>query len=243
MIDFALRRATNVHHQAYRQQGRTRRPHASPAGGAVVHRPVRRRQVDHRQSGGSRASCAGVHTLMLDGDNVRHGLNNDLGFTEADRVENIRRIGEVAKLMTEAGLLVLCSFISPFRAERRMVRELVGGEIHRGFRRYAASSNASLAIPKASTAGRWPARSRTSPASINPTNAGKSRAASDGREQGSRPAGDRSRRGAGAARDLVRRLRRFLRRDLRDCRNVDFSARARSFTGKSMTGATAPSHR
>ena len=67
----------------------------------------------------------GVHTLMLDGDNVRHGLNKDLGFTEADRVENIRRIGEVAKLMTEAGLVVLCSFISPFRAERRMVRELV----------------------------------------------------------------------------------------------------------------------
>jgi bifunctional enzyme CysN/CysC len=67
----------------------------------------------------------GIHTLMLDGDNVRHGLNRDLGFTEADRVENIRRVGEVAKLMTEAGLIVLCSFISPFRAERRMVRELL----------------------------------------------------------------------------------------------------------------------
>src|SRR5690242_585088 len=62
---------------------------------------------------------------MLDGDNVRHGLNKDLGFTEADRVENIRRVGEVAKLMTEAGLVVLCSFISPFRAERRMIRELM----------------------------------------------------------------------------------------------------------------------
>ena len=67
----------------------------------------------------------GVHTIMLDGDNVRHGLNRDLGFTESDRVENIRRIGEVAKLMTDAGLIVLCSFISPFRAERRMVRELL----------------------------------------------------------------------------------------------------------------------
>jgi len=55
---------------------------------------------------------------------VRHGLNRDLGFTDADRVENIRRVGEVAKLMTEAGLIVICSFISPFRAERRMVREL-----------------------------------------------------------------------------------------------------------------------
>jgi bifunctional enzyme CysN/CysC len=66
----------------------------------------------------------GRHTMLLDGDNVRHGLNRDLGFTDADRVENIRRVGEVAKLMTEAGLIVICSFISPFRAERRMVREL-----------------------------------------------------------------------------------------------------------------------
>ena len=70
----------------------------------------------------------GVHTVMLDGDNVRHGLNRDLGFTEPDRVENIRRIGEVAKLMTDAGLIVLCSFISPFRAERRMVRELLDSD-------------------------------------------------------------------------------------------------------------------
>jgi bifunctional enzyme CysN/CysC len=67
----------------------------------------------------------GVHTILLDGDNIRHGLNRDLGFTEGDRVENIRRTGEVAKLMVEAGLVVLCSFISPFRAERRMVRELL----------------------------------------------------------------------------------------------------------------------
>jgi bifunctional enzyme CysN/CysC len=62
---------------------------------------------------------------MLDGDNVRQGLNRDLGFTEADRVENIRRVGEVAKLMADAGLIVLCAFISPFRAEREMVRELM----------------------------------------------------------------------------------------------------------------------
>jgi bifunctional enzyme CysN/CysC len=65
---------------------------------------------------------------MLDGDNVRHGLNRDLGFTDADRVENIRRVGEVAKLFVDAGTVVLCSFISPFRAERRMVRELVGAD-------------------------------------------------------------------------------------------------------------------
>jgi bifunctional enzyme CysN/CysC len=67
----------------------------------------------------------GCHTYMLDGDNVRHGLSKDLGFTQADRVENIRRIAEVARLMTDAGLIVLVSFISPFRSERRMARELV----------------------------------------------------------------------------------------------------------------------
>ena len=66
----------------------------------------------------------GHHTYLLDGDNVRHGLNRDLGFTDADRVENIRRVGEVSKLMVDAGLIVLTSFISPFRAERDMVRSL-----------------------------------------------------------------------------------------------------------------------
>jgi len=74
------------------------------------------------------------HTMLLDGDNVRHGLNRDLGFTEADRVENIRRAGEVAKLMVDAGLIVICSFISPYRADRDMVRGLVGAsefiEVH-----------------------------------------------------------------------------------------------------------------
>jgi bifunctional enzyme CysN/CysC len=68
----------------------------------------------------------GRHTYMLDGDNVRHGLNRDLGFTDADRVENIRRVAEAAKLFVEAGLIVLVSFISPFRSERRMARELLG---------------------------------------------------------------------------------------------------------------------
>ena len=71
-----------------------------------------------------RLTAAGRHTYVLDGDNVRHGLNRDLGFTDADRVENIRRVAEVAKLMVDAGLIVLVSFISPFRAERRMAREL-----------------------------------------------------------------------------------------------------------------------
>lgn len=76
----------------------------------------------------------GHHTYLLDGDNVRHGLNRDLGFTDADRVENIRRVAEVAKLMVDAGLVVLVSFISPFRQERQMARELIGDsrffEIH-----------------------------------------------------------------------------------------------------------------
>jgi bifunctional enzyme CysN/CysC len=67
----------------------------------------------------------GRHTYMLDGDNVRHGLNRDLGFTDADRVENIRRVAETAKLFADAGLIVLVSFISPFRSERAMARELV----------------------------------------------------------------------------------------------------------------------
>ena len=67
---------------------------------------------------------AGKHTYILDGDNIRHGLNRDLGFTEADRVENIRRVAEVAKLMVDAGLIVLVSFISPFRSERRFARSL-----------------------------------------------------------------------------------------------------------------------
>ena len=67
----------------------------------------------------------GCHTYLLDGDNVRHGLNKDLGFTAADRVENIRRVGEVARLFVDAGVIVMCSFISPFRAEREAVRSLV----------------------------------------------------------------------------------------------------------------------
>ena len=67
----------------------------------------------------------GLHTFILDGDNVRHGLNKDLGFKEVDRIENIRRVGEVAKLMTDAGLIVITAFISPFRLERNMVRQMM----------------------------------------------------------------------------------------------------------------------
>src|SRR5678815_554339 len=81
-----------------------------------------------------RLVAMGRHTYLLDGDNVRRGLNKDLGFTEADRVENIRRVAEVSRLMSDAGLIVLVSFISPFRAERRMARELMEpGEFHEVF--------------------------------------------------------------------------------------------------------------
>jgi bifunctional enzyme CysN/CysC len=126
MIDFALRRATNVHYQSI-TISKAERVAATP------HRPVVLWFTGLPSAGKSTIANlveAGLHargarTILLDGDNVRHGLNRDLGFTEVDRVENIRRVGEVAKLMTEAGLIVLCSFISPFRAERRMVRELL----------------------------------------------------------------------------------------------------------------------
>jgi bifunctional enzyme CysN/CysC len=125
MIAFGLRRASNLHWQAL-TVGRKERAAVKEQRAAVL--------WFTGLSGAGKSTIAdlaekkllafGRHTMLLDGDNVRHGLNRDLGFTDADRVENIRRVGEVAKLMTEAGLIVLCSFISPFRAERRMVREL-----------------------------------------------------------------------------------------------------------------------
>ncbi len=126
MIHFSLRRAQNVHWQPITI---TREDHAgmknqhprvlwftglSGSGKSTIANEVEKR-----------LSLMNRHTFLLDGDNVRHGLNKDLGFTEADRIENIRRIGEVAKLMTDAGLIVLTAFISPFRAERRMVREML----------------------------------------------------------------------------------------------------------------------
>jgi len=124
MIRFALRRAANIHPQAL-TVSRTDRaalkrqsplvlwfPGLSGGGQSTIAHRVRRGLVGE-----------GLHSVMLDGDNVRHGLNRDLGFTDADRVENIRRVAEVARLMTDAGLIVLVSFISPFREERRMARE------------------------------------------------------------------------------------------------------------------------
>jgi bifunctional enzyme CysN/CysC len=124
MIDFALRRAGNIHRQAETVGADTRAAlkgqHAavvwftglSGAGKSTIANRIEQKLVG-----------LGAHTMLLDGDNVRHGLNRDLGFTDADRVENIRRLGEVAKLMADAGLIVICAFISPFRADRQMARE------------------------------------------------------------------------------------------------------------------------
>jgi bifunctional enzyme CysN/CysC len=126
MIAFGLRRGTNIHWQplligkAERAAIKHQRPvivwftGLSGAGKSTIANIVEQR-----------LHAAGHHTMTLDGDNLRHGLSRDLGFTEADRVENIRRVGEVAKLILEGGLIVLCSFISPYRAERDMVRRLV----------------------------------------------------------------------------------------------------------------------
>ncbi|WP_338241882.1 sulfate adenylyltransferase subunit CysN [Aurantiacibacter hainanensis] len=127
MLNFSLRRSQNVHWQA---TDITREHHAS------LKNQTPRVLWFTGLSGSGKSTIANEvekklalmnrHTFLLDGDNVRHGLNKDLGFTEADRIENIRRIGEVARLMTDAGLIVLTAFISPFRAERKMVRDMVG---------------------------------------------------------------------------------------------------------------------
>ena len=124
-IDFALRRAANIHWQAVEvnQAGRATLLRQQPrcfwfTGLSASGKSTIANLVDKR------LHAAGRHTYLLDGDNVRHGLNRDLGFTEADRVENIRRVAEVARLMVDAGLIVLVSFISPFRAERRFARAL-----------------------------------------------------------------------------------------------------------------------
>jgi bifunctional enzyme CysN/CysC len=126
MLHFALRRALNIHRQ-HLEVGRE--THAalkgqkpavlwftglSGAGKSTIANIVEKK-----------LAARGRHTFLLDGDNIRHGLNRDLGFTEADRIENIRRVGEVAKLMADAGLIVLTAFISPFRAERHMVRRML----------------------------------------------------------------------------------------------------------------------
>ena len=139
MVDFALTRSANI---AWQELDVDRHSRAAMKG----QRPMVVWFTGLSGSGKStianlverKLHTAGRHTYMLDGDNVRHGLNRDLGFTEADRVENIRRVAEVAALMADAGLIVLVSFISPYRAERQMARELLpDGPVFRGIRRYA----------------------------------------------------------------------------------------------------------
>ena len=124
-LDFALRRAGNIHwqHLEVDKAARARIKHQRPrclwftglsgSGKSTIANLLEKRLL-----------ASGIHTYLLDGDNVRHGLSKDLGFTDEDRVENIRRVAEVAKLMVDAGLVVLVSFISPFRAERRMARAM-----------------------------------------------------------------------------------------------------------------------
>jgi bifunctional enzyme CysN/CysC len=126
LIHFALRRAQNIHWQAV-DVTRVARAGVKSQKAAVL--------WFTGLSGAGKSTIAnlvekrlfamGRHTVLLDGDNVRHGLNRDLGFTDTDRVENIRRVAEVARLMTDAGLIVLVSFISPFRSERQMARDLL----------------------------------------------------------------------------------------------------------------------
>jgi bifunctional enzyme CysN/CysC len=126
LINFALRRASNIHWQALDVNKNSRAAKAGQKPSALWFTGL---------SGSGKSTIAnlvekklhahGHATYLLDGDNVRHGLNKDLGFTDADRVENIRRVAEVTKLMVDAGLIVLTSFISPFRSERLMARELL----------------------------------------------------------------------------------------------------------------------
>ncbi|HUF87467.1 MAG TPA: sulfate adenylyltransferase subunit CysN [Thermohalobaculum sp.] len=126
LLHFALRRASNIHRRAMQidKGARAAQKHQKPVvlwftGLSGAGKSTVADLVSQKLHGLNR------HTMVLDGDNVRHGLNRDLGFTDVDRVENIRRVGEVARLMVEAGLIVLVSFISPFRSERRLARSLV----------------------------------------------------------------------------------------------------------------------
>ena len=137
IIHFALRRSVNIHWQALE---------VTKAARAEMNHQRARCPWFAGLSGSGKSTIAnllekrlhadGKHTYILDGDNVRHGLNRDLGFTEADRVENIRRVAEVARLLVDAGLIVIVAFISPYRTERQSRDPVRSRRIHRSFRGY-----------------------------------------------------------------------------------------------------------
>ncbi len=170
MIQFPLRRASNVHWQALDvdKESRADMKHQKPvvlwftglsgSGKSTIANLLEKK-----------LHAEGRHTTILDGDNVRHGLNRDLGFTDEDRVENIRRIGETSKLMVEAGLITIVSFISPFRAERRMVREMLEDSEFVEVFVDTPFEECVRRDPKGCTRARSKGRSRTLPASIHPT--------------------------------------------------------------------------
>ncbi len=170
MIHFALRRSQNIHWQALDVNKKSRaalkgqQPAVlwltglSGAGKSTIANLVEKRLL-----------ALGKHTYLLDGDNVRHGLNRDLGFTDTDRVENIRRVAEVSKLMADAGLIVMVSFISPFRAERRMARACSRRASSTRCTSTPRSAWRKTATSRACTRRPVAASSRTSPASIRRT--------------------------------------------------------------------------
>ena len=126
MIEFGLHRAGNIHLQALNVSPEDRAALKAQTAAVIWLTGLSGAGKSTIANGlESRLLAIGAHSMLLDGDNVRHGLNRDLGFTDTDRVENIRRLGEVAKLMADAGLIVITAFISPFRADRQMAREIV----------------------------------------------------------------------------------------------------------------------
>jgi bifunctional enzyme CysN/CysC len=170
LIHFALRRSQNVHSQKLQ---------VTPAARAAIKGQQPKLLWFTGLSGAGKSTIAdlveqklhalGHHTFLLDGDNLRLGLTKDLGFTDADRIENIRRVAEAAKLMTDAGLIVLAALISPFRADREMVRSMFPKATSSRSSSIRRSPRRSAATPRGSTRRRERGCSSISPASTPPT--------------------------------------------------------------------------